>query len=72
MALAVTIFDGGNHHIERGEWFLQLEPGTAPAARGVKRFGPFYDDAFMAGGQRAASKAWRISATESQRSAAAV
>ena len=50
VALAVTVFDGGDDDIESGIGLLQLEPIATTATRRVGRVWKFGDDAFVSRG----------------------
>ena len=52
VALAMAIFDGGDHHVERGKRLFQLEPGPAAASGRVERFRTLYNNALVARSQR--------------------
>src|SRR5271165_2156420 len=51
MALAVAIFNSGDHHIQGCERLFQLEPVATTASRGVRRIRDLGDDSFMTGGE---------------------
>src|SRR5258705_11447095 len=46
--LAVSVFDGGYKHVERGQFAVELQPRLAATAGGVSRFEVLDHQAFVA------------------------